>query len=93
MWLWMMSLNGRGIRSEYIYTHNKNNVEVIERFRNNKAENGVDVLININMLTEGSDIPDINTVFLTRPTSSDTLLMQMVGRGMRGSACGGNGHG
>lgn len=79
----------RGIRSEYIYTHNKNNVEVIERFRNNKAENGVDVLININMLTEGSDIPDINTVFLTRPTSSDTLLMQMVGRGMRGSACGG----
>lgn len=47
------------------------------------------MLININILTEGSDIPDIQTVFLTRPTTSDVLLMQMVGRGMRGSGCGG----
>ena len=47
------------------------------------------MLININILTEGSDIPDIQTVFLTRPTSSDVLLMQMVGRGMRGIGCGG----
>jgi len=46
-------------------------------------------LININILTEGSDIPDIQTVFLTRPTSSDVLLMQMVGRGMRGIGAGG----
>ena len=47
------------------------------------------MLININILTEGSDIPDIETVFLTRPTGSDTLLMQMIGRGMRGVGCGG----
>ena len=40
-------------------------------------------------MTEGSDIPDIQTVFLTRPTTSDVLLMQMVGRGMRGTGCGG----
>lgn len=81
----------RGIRSAYVYTWNDNmeNQRIIERFRNNQGKDGIDVLININILTEGSDIPDIQTVFLTRPTSSDVLLMQMVGRGMRGKGCGG----
>lgn len=81
----------RGIRSDYVYSVNGSaeNQKVIERFRNSDREDGIDVLININILTEGSDIPDIQTVFLTRPTSSDVLLMQMVGRGMRGTGCGG----
>lgn len=78
-----------GVRSAYVYTLNKDNHDVIERFRSSNRPDGIDVLININMLTEGSDIPDIQTVFLTRPTGSDTLLMQMVGRGMRGIHCGG----
>ncbi len=81
----------RGIRSGYVYTliGNARNQRTIDRFRHNEEEDGIDVLININILTEGSDIPDIQTVFLTRPTTSDVLLMQMVGRGMRGSGCGG----
>lgn len=79
----------RGIRSEFVYTLNRDNASVVERFVNNNHPNHIDVLININMLTEGNDIPDIQTVFLTRPTGSDVLLMQMVGRGMRGEGCGG----
>ena len=81
----------RGIRSGYVYTMigNAENQKTIDRFRHHEDEDGIDVLININILTEGSDIPDIQTVFLTRPTTSDVLLMQMVGRGMRGSGCGG----
>ena len=81
----------RGIRSGYVYSlkGNAENQKMIERFRCNDREDGIDVLININILTEGSDIPDIQTVFLTRPTTSDVLLMQMVGRGMRGIGCGG----
>lgn len=82
-------LNKRGIKCEYIYCLNKDNEEIIERFKNSERKDSIDVLVNINMLTEGSDIPDIQTVFLTRPTSSDTLLMQMVGRGMRGKSQGG----
>lgn len=86
-----MALNdafrARGIKSDFVYTTNTSsyNNEIIERFRKNQ----LDVLININILTEGSDIPDIQTIFLTRPTSSDALLMQMVGRGMRGVGAGG----
>ena len=62
----------KGIRSDYVYTMigNAENQRTIDRFRHNEAEDGIDVLININILTEGSDIPDIQTVFLTRPTTS-----------------------
>ena len=91
------ALQKKGIKCDYVYTWNSDadNQEVIKRFRDNehKDKDGnddhIDVLVNINILTEGSDIPDIQTVFLTRPTGSDTLLMQMIGRGMRGIGCGG----
>lgn len=85
------ALRAKGIKSDFVYTLNKGsaNNEIIRRFRDNNHPEHIDVLININILTEGSDIPDIQTVFLTRPTSSDALLMQMVGRGMRGVGAGG----
>ena len=75
----------RGIRCDYIYSGNTNNEEKIRRFKANE----LDVLININILTEGSDVPDIQTIFLTRPTQSEGLLVQMVGRGLRGKFAGG----
>ena len=43
----------------------------------------LDVLVNVVMLTHGVDVPDIKTVFLCRPTASDILFSQMVGRGAR----------
>jgi superfamily II DNA or RNA helicase len=49
------------------------------RFRDNRTQ----ILINVAMLTHGVDIPDIETVFMARPTASRTLFMQMVGRGSR----------
>lgn len=52
-------------------------------------ENELDVLINVRMLTEGTDVPDIQTVFLTRQTTSNILLTQMVGRALRGPKFGG----
>lgn len=51
---------------------------------------GLDVLINVDMLTEGVDLPMTRTVFLARPTSSDILFRQMVGRALRGPRAGGN---
>jgi superfamily II DNA or RNA helicase len=49
-----------------------------------KFKNGqLDVLINCRIFTEGFDCPDVNTIFLTRPTMSITLYLQMIGRGTR----------
>lgn len=50
----------------------------------------LDVLINVEMLTEGVDLPVTKTVFLARPTGSDILFRQMVGRALRGPRVGGN---
>lgn len=49
----------------------------------------IHVLINVNILTEGVDLPQTQSVFLTRPTTSATLMTQMIGRALRGSRAGG----
>lgn len=76
-----------GINCEYVISGKKDNNVVIERFR--EKNDKIKVLINVEILTEGIDVPAIQTVFLTRPTSSDVLLMQMIGRGLRGTKAGG----
>lgn len=52
---------------------------IIERFRNGEVE----CLINVQVFTEGTDMPWVKTVLLARPTQSSTLYAQMVGRGLR----------
>ncbi|KAI0825051.1 P-loop containing nucleoside triphosphate hydrolase protein [Trametes gibbosa] len=41
------------------------------------------VLINCAVLTEGADIPNIDCVIVARPTRSQNVFAQMIGRGMR----------
>lgn len=43
----------------------------------------IEVLINCGIFTEGTDIPNIDCILLCRPTKSRTLLVQMIGRGLR----------
>lgn len=61
------------------------NAETIRRFKANE----VDVLVNVRMLSEGSDVPDTRTIFVTRQTTSSILFTQMIGRGLRGKKAGG----
>lgn len=93
-------LRARGVRAAALYSqpeHNPGTVDarnarqssdahrLLEAFRSSELE----VLVNIRMLTEGTDIPDVQTVFLTRQTTSRILLTQMVGRALRGPKFGG----
>ena len=41
------------------------------------------VLVNCMVFTEGTDIPRVETVMVARPTKSESLYCQMVGRGTR----------
>ena len=41
------------------------------------------VAVAVDMMNEGIDVPDINTIFLSRPVTSEILFAQMVGRGCR----------
>lgn len=74
-----------GISCDYVISDKKGAQDTILEFKENKFK----VLINVQILTEGSDVPDIQSIFLTRQTNSDSLLMQMIGRGLRGSDYGG----
>lgn len=73
-------LQKNGVKCGLVYSGKDDNSRVINQFKDGK----LDVLVNVNIMTEGTDVPDIQTIFLTRPTSSEGLLMQMIGRGMRG---------
>ena len=74
-----------GISCDYAISNRSDAQDVIWRFKNNEFK----VLINVQILVEVSDVPDIQTVFLARETASDSLLMQMIGRGLRGEKAGG----
>lgn len=58
---------------------------VLEAFRKNEIQ----VVLNVRILTEGTNIPDVKTVFITMQTTSQNLLTQMVGRALRGPKFGG----
>lgn len=94
-------LKEKGIKAEAVYSNNEimpnspeernrrtstENERIINDFKN--GENYV-VLANVRMLTEGIDIPDVKTVFLTRQTTSPILMPQMIGRALRGKYAGG----
>jgi DNA repair protein RadD len=55
------------------------------RILNDFREGKFKVLCNVNILTEGFDLPAIETVILNRATKSKSLYLQMVGRGLRPS--------
>jgi superfamily II DNA or RNA helicase len=45
----------------------------------------LNVLCVVDLFNEGVDIPDVNTLFLFRPTESATIFLQQIGRGLRRS--------
>lgn len=57
----------------------KEREEILARF----TAGEIPCLVNVMVLTEGTDIPRVETVIIARPTRSDTLYTQMVGRGLR----------
>lgn len=88
--------NRAGIPADYIVSDVKDlvtgvtvsredNERKLEAYRTGKTK----VLVNVNILTEGVDLPQTKTVFLARPTVSTILMTQMIGRALRGEAAGG----
>ena len=50
---------------------------------NDLKERRIDCIINCMVFTEGTDIPLCETIIIARPTKSNALYSQMVGRGLR----------
>ncbi|MDC3092947.1 DEAD/DEAH box helicase [Paracoccaceae bacterium] len=80
-------LNNRGCKSAAI-TSDLDMSDREEKLKNFK-KNKIKVLTNFGVLTTGFDAPNIDVVFIARPTLSVVLYSQMIGRGLRGSRVGG----
>ena len=64
--------------------------EFIERFKSsslssslNSTSGDIEVLVSVDLFSEGFDCPDVEFIQLARPTLSLAKYMQMVGRGLR----------
>ncbi|RHZ53794.1 hypothetical protein Glove_437g10 [Diversispora epigaea] len=70
-----------GIKAHAITSKTKAHIraEILNDFKTHQFP----VLINCGILTEGTDIPNIDCVIMSRPTKSPVLFQQMIGRGMR----------
>ena len=53
--------------------------DVLKRY----AEHEIQMLTSVGVLTEGWDVPDTDIVMMARPTKSQGLYIQCVGRGLR----------
>lgn len=83
-------LRENGVNAQYVASYRPDgspgsNSKIVAEFRDGEIE----VLTNVMIMTEGVDVPSIETVFLTRPTNSEILLRQMIGRALRGPKVGG----
>jgi superfamily II DNA or RNA helicase len=58
---------------------NVSDESLIEKFDNEKYQ----IAFVVDMLNEGVDIPDIECILMLRPTESQTILKQQLGRGLR----------
>ena len=57
----------------------KDRAEIIRKFTNRE----IPCIVNVMVFTEGTDMPLVETVIIARPTQSESLYSQMVGRGLR----------
>ena len=75
-------LRDNGINADTVVSDTErcpNRTEIVERF----GAGHIQVLTNVNILTEGFDYPDVGCIIMGRPTQSETLYIQCIGRGTR----------
>lgn len=75
-------LNENGITSEVVVSDKSvtpDRAASIKRFKDGTTK----VLCNCEILTEGFDHDDVGVLLMARPTESETLYKQMIGRGLR----------
>ena len=75
------SYNAAGIRAEVVssLTPDRERSELLDRFERRELQ----VIINVDLLGEGFDVPGIESVIFARPTKSYGLYCQQLGRGLR----------
>lgn len=76
-----VAFNAAGVPAAAIHgmLSEEKRAELLQKFRDGELQ----MLTNCQILTEGTDIPDIECIVHARPTKSTLLYIQMTGRGLR----------
>lgn len=78
-------LNDNGINTGIVHSKMKDTEDesdrklILDRFRSGFYR----AVVNVNILTTGLDVPDIDLIVMLRPTKSPVVYAQSVGRGLR----------
>jgi superfamily II DNA or RNA helicase len=75
------AFNAKDILAEIITANTsvEDRAYIMQKFKNSK----ISVLINVDVLGEGTDVPEVECVILARPTKSYVIYKQQVGRCLR----------
>lgn len=81
-------LSRRGVKARAVSgeTERATRRKVVEEFRNGEVR----ALVNYGVFREGFDAPKTRAIIVARPVYSPNLYFQMIGRGLRGPANGGD---
>ena len=78
---WMAAMfNSTGYRAASVTSKNSNELDAYSELL---AQGKINYLCVADILNEGIDIPEIDTVLFLRPTESLTIFLQQLGRGLR----------
>lgn len=75
----VFSENGYSAEAADAGTNKQERQRILNDFRNGKTK----ILCNVGLYTEGLDVPEVSCIHQVRPTQSDGLYLQMIGRGLR----------
>lgn len=77
-------LESRGLRAQALTSKegSPERQEAVRKLRSGELQ----ALVTVDLFNEGIDIPEVDTVVLLRPTESQTVFLQQLGRGLRHSA-------
>lgn len=75
------ALKAAGWAAEYAHggTPTTDRARILKEFSSGK----LDILVNVGLFTEGTDLPICDGILLLRPTKSRPLFVQILGRGLR----------
>lgn len=78
---WMATMfNNNGYRAASVTSKNSSE---LDNYSEQLVQGKINYLCVADILNEGIDIPEIDTVFFLRPTESLTVFLQQLGRGLR----------
>lgn len=77
------AFNKRGYHSVYLTGKDNSEVRNQHIIRLQDDEDELEIIFTVDIFNEGVDIPQINQVLMLRPTQSQIIFLQQLGRGLR----------